>query len=384
MICMNPAQSVGSELNEWIEQLRNPALSVEEQEEIIKDKIRWENDGIRFFLIKDTESLLKEVQKMVLREMISMHSRPNGIPLSQRQKAADRYIPLVDSASEATTILYWDKIEKTGSLSISSTLTESQTRALISRARIGSAHEGGHLLTALQLAGVPDGELSRVVEDMLPHINDRSTGHNLFTKRGAIFRLPAPLITKLVNKTLSYPHSAHDVGRLMDAVGSGNPRYPLTDMWDHALSLIETGEEAVEFSKITGIIKRFPSERWDPHIELGKFIRRATPLIAHKDQVASILENTRSRIVRGAKDGYRIYLSEEDIKYFIDNTVHLFDSPEELQALPLERKELRYARKAMKTQARSGGARSAETTNDSLNKKGRLECLRGWLGLSKK
>ena len=151
-----------------------------------------------------------------------------------------------------------------------------------------------------------------------------------------------------------------------------------------SLKIKKKDEDAVSVVKNHGILRVLSPE------QLGQFVHHVTPLMTSKETVRNILKYTTGFL---GSSRYHRYLSEEDTRYFIDKTIHFFDSPDELKALPLDRSELRYARRAMKTQARSGRPGRAETTNDSSsadgrfassNKKGRLDCLRGWLGLCKK
>ena len=412
MIFMKPVQSAGNEL---IEQLRNPALSVEEQEQIIKTQIRFLERGIDFFLSEDIEHIPKPVQKMVLQQMIkvggggSMTPKVTGFSSSQRRKAADRYIPLVDFASEAAHIFLWDNKKETGSLIVDSFMTESQMRELVKRGRIMSVEEGTQLL-ASRPANFPADELPGIVADIRPHFNSSSNGSNIFSVRGAThfgegttdvnsrapvsrevidaYRLPESLITDIIDDTLPYTDTAHKAGSLLSVIAGKHPEYPLTNLFEHALSVINTGQDAVDFSGYgEGIFRNLSPD------QQGQFIRHTAPLITHKDQAAEILKRTRRRLPsyeakRGMK--FQNYLSEEDTKAFIDDTNHLFDSPDELKELDLEREELKYARKAMKNPARSGGPRRAEANSDtdgrvaSGNKGGKLDCLRRWLSKTPK
>lgn len=334
MFFTKPVQSAGNEL---VETLRQPDLSEETQIRIIGTHIRLLEDGMKFFLSEDIDSVPKAAQKLVLQQIIRVSASRKfeviGFSLSQRRQAADKYIPLVDSASEATHIFLWDNKTGTDSLIVDSFMTESQMRELIRRGRIGSFKEGIELLASLPANFLSD-ELPKIVEDIIPHTD-----------------------------------AAVRAASLISTIREKYPEYPLTNIWNHTLPLIETGVDGVYFLKDTVAIKNLSLE------QRKEFIRHVAPLITSIDEAKrignQILWSTREMLAPtvflfGKK--YHNYLSEEETRYLIDDIVRLFDWPEELEALHLERKELKYARKAMKAKGQ------VVSTGNSL-----AECLKSWL-----
>lgn len=377
---MEPAQSGGNEL---IEKFRNRNLSEELQSEklqeaIIRHEILIVEDGMDFFLSEHIEDIPKAVQKKVFKRIISVNEvevlmwgniRPKerySLPQNRRQMV-DRMIPLVDFAIEAAHVFRWDREP---GLILNSPMTESQMRKLVKRGRIRDLEEGVKLLASRPL-NFPADELSGIVADIVPHINSFDDGVYIFSAFSATsfeerpsnlretpvgeeakkaYNLPNTLIMDIVDKMGYYVGKA-EVTRyperraigVMDFLSTMNrkhPRYPFIVVHDGAL--------LVSFEGYVGTIRNLSSDE-----QRGKFIRRLAPLIKHANVVRRILRYKQGFYFKpeafffGDRTKFYDLFSEEDMRYFIDNTVHLFDSPEELKELSLNRKELRYARKAM-------------------------------------
>ena len=380
-----------------LEKLRQDNLSLDGQQEIAEN-LRSFDEGMEFFLTDDIDTYVpKTVQKTVLKKMIersqgSFFGGMKEYSIPQRRKAGDQIIPLVDSAAEVAAIFLWDNKRATGSLIVDSPLSEEQMRVLVQRGRINSLSEAIKLL-ASRPANFPADQLPYIVESLLPYIQSVSNGASIFNERGATsfeegttnvprapvgrevreaYRLPQSLITDIVNATLPHIETAGDMAFFLSPIISKHPKYPLTELLDYTLSLIETAEDGISFLNVN-IVRGLSKTN-----ELGRVIRHIVPLMTSKIQVKIILDRTRDYKGSGK---YHNYLSEEDVKYLIDNTAHLF-SPiidwkinDALEELPLNRKERRYAKKVWKNYSRgeegltaSGGASLLEKIMGCLPK----------------
>ena len=267
--------------------------------------------------------------------------------MDQRRQAADKFIPLVERASQVAHIFLWDNKKDKGSLIVDSPLTQSQMRELIKRGKIRDI-QGGIELLASRPVNFPADQLPHIVGDMTPHINDYNDGAAIFIKRGASsfeegtggyrekpvdrkiiedYTLSESLLTDIVNATKSHikaaQNSAQMWGSFISMIDGKNPEYPLTNLLNEAMLDINTMADALSFLQYQ-TIRVFSVE------ERGRLIRHIVPLITDMEDAEKILDSTR-QLVDARIDllfrkhrVYYNYLSEEDTRYLLDNIAHFF------------------------------------------------------------